>query len=162
MPQASIIHSFIDKLPPADKTTWFRDFRDTALAGSVLSVGLSPKIFHAAVEFNHSFRRMKIGRDDAVQANVARRIARDEMLPSLRQGIDPRSAKPMPADAPETLEQAWEEYRRHGSQAKCKTLAEYDRTLRRMVGHWFDRPTVTIGENEEQRVMRQSQIRLVR
>lgn len=145
MPKAAITQAFVDRLPPADKTTWYHD---TALAGFVLSVGRTSKTFYAAAEFNRSFRRIKIGRADVMQANVARRIARDDMLPSLRQGIDPRPAKPTPEEAPETFEQTWDEYRAHGTTAKSKTLVEYDRTLRTKVPHWFDRPTVTIDEAE--------------
>lgn len=172
MPEASLSQAFVDRLPYSDTTTLYHD---TSLRGLVLSVGKTSKTFYASAEFKRSFRRTKIGRADLVKANTARLVARNVLLPELKSGIDPRG-KPwtqddedrtadapearttlrgiraqvveVPKDAPETFEETWDEYRLHSSNAKAATLKDYESTLRRLVPKWFDRPVVTIDEDE--------------
>ena len=172
MPQASITQAFVDRLPQAEKTTWFHD---TALSGFQLCVGKSSKTFYACAEFKGSFRRTKIGRADLVKANTARALTRNVLLPELKSGIDPRGKfwtpdddartddapearttlrgiraqqVVIPKEAPETFQETWEQYRAFGSKAKTTTLNEYARTLHTCVPQWLDRPTVTIDEDE--------------
>ena len=148
MPMQKITQAFVDGLQPHAATTWYRD---TDLSGFVLAVGKETITFYAEGEHRRKFRRVKIGRADITAANVARRIARDELLPAIRQGIDPRPAKPEPVALVikgETFEETWKQYRHYGAKAQSQTLADYDRILRTKVPLWLERETASITSDE--------------
>lgn len=158
-----ITQALVDGLQFQDATTWYHD---TELSGFNLSVGRRTKTYYAAGEHRGRFVRVKIGRADVTKANEARRIARDELLPAIRRGEDPRppkavvvkDASPLPTPGEiETFAQTFHQYRHFGTQARSKTLVEYDRTLRTKVGPWFDRPTASITADEVLVVWRREQ-----
>lgn len=153
MPQAKLTKAFVDSLPFSDSgTIWYHD---TKLPGLQLSVGRTTKTFFASAEFNRKLLRVKLGRADVMEPNVARKEARDTVLPALRQGEDPRPPKPVklvkvePAPkGPETFWESFERYRRDGTSARASTLQEYERLLRTKVPDWLDPPTATIAKQD--------------
>lgn len=88
MPHTKITQAFVEGLPFHDSTDWYHD---TELAGFNLSVGRRSKTYYAAAENDGRFMRAKIGRADVTNANEARAVARDIVLPEIRRGVDPRS-----------------------------------------------------------------------
>lgn len=88
MPHQKLTQAVVDRLPFTDATTWYHD---TDLAGLNLAVGRRSKTYYAGCEAKGRFLRVKIGRADLVQVNVARALARDVLLPEMRAGVDPRS-----------------------------------------------------------------------